>query len=53
MGTGLEDFSLYPLLCLFEFCTMCITFPKNKIFLNTALAIDCLNAPFFIYLSDN
>lgn len=53
MGTGLGGFSLYPLLCLSEFCTMCIIFPKNKIFLNRALATDHFNAPFFIYLSTN
>lgn len=33
-GGGRETL-LYPLLCLFELCTIYITYSKNKIFLNT------------------
>lgn len=53
MGTGLGDVSLYPLVCLFEFCTICITYSKtNKIFLNTAAGHRLLKCPLFIYLPD-
>lgn len=49
MHTGLGDSSLYPHLCLFEFCTVSYLF-KNKIFLNTAAGYRLLKCSLSIYI---